>query len=56
MGRPSVDSEAVNVRLQREQLNALDTWRDSQTDTPSRPEAVRRLVIKALSGESINNI
>jgi hypothetical protein len=45
-----VDSEAVNVRFVRETLEALDTWRATQPDPkPSRPEAIRRLVEKALA-------
>jgi hypothetical protein len=43
IGRPSVDSEAVNVRVERDQLVALDDWRRLQSDLPSRPEAIRRL-------------
>jgi hypothetical protein len=44
MGRPSIDSEAVNVRITREGLEALDNWRRKQPDLPGRPEAIRRLV------------
>jgi hypothetical protein len=44
MGRPSVDSEAVNVRLAREALQTIDDWRRKQDDLPGRPEAIRRLV------------
>jgi hypothetical protein len=44
MGRPSVDSEAVNVRITREGLETLDNWRRKQPDLPGRPEAIRRLV------------
>jgi hypothetical protein len=47
-GRPPVDSEAVTLRLQREQLDALDAWRAAQSDNPGRPEAVRRLLALAL--------
>ena len=43
IGRPKVDSEAVNARMERSQLNALDAWAAKQTDTPSRPEALRRI-------------
>lgn len=48
MGRPKVDSEAVNVRLERPMLNALDHWISDQPDTPSRPEAIRRLLAETL--------
>lgn len=47
-GRPRVDSEPVNVRLARKDLDRLDSWRAEQKDRPSRPEAIRRLVAKAL--------
>jgi hypothetical protein len=43
-----VDSEAVNVRFIRADLNRLDDWRAKQEDEPTRPEAVRRLVEKGL--------
>ena len=32
------------VRLPPDQLAALDAWAAVQDDTPTRPEAVRRLV------------
>ena len=44
MGRPPVDSEAVNVRMTVEALKVLDDWRRQQEDLPGRPEAIRRLV------------
>ena len=48
-GRPPVDSEAVNVRLERPALNAIDAWIAAQPEPrPTRPEAIRRLVEKAL--------
>lgn len=43
-GRPTVDSEAVNVRLERPVLTILDGWRREQPDLPTRPEAIRRLI------------
>ena len=49
MGRPVVDSEAVNVRLVRADLDQLDAWRMAQEEEPSRPEAIRRLLAKALA-------
>lgn len=43
IGRPKVDSEAVNVRMERPMLSALDAFATDQGDPPpSRPEAVRR--------------
>jgi hypothetical protein len=50
-GRPTKDSEAVNVRFERAALIAIDEWRRSLPDLPSRPEAVRRLVKKAMGSK-----
>lgn len=44
MGRPAVDSEQVNFRLQRDALDALDAYREAEPDKPSRTEAVRRIL------------
>jgi hypothetical protein len=44
MGRPTVDSEPVTVRVERQRLAVLDEWRRAQPDLPSRPEAIRRLI------------
>ena len=46
-GRPAVDSEAVNVRMQRPLLEQLDALRG---DVP-RPEAIRKLLALALQNE-----
>jgi hypothetical protein len=43
-GRPRVDSDRVEVRFERGQLDALDAWRALQSDAPGRPEAIRRLI------------
>lgn len=43
-GRPPVDSEAVNVRIEKAGLTRIDDWRRNRSDLPSRPEAIRRLV------------
>jgi hypothetical protein len=43
-GRPRVDAEAVNVRIERDALARIDAWRRGQSDLPTRPEAIRRLV------------
>jgi hypothetical protein len=39
------------VRLPGELLTVIDTWADAQSDLPRRPEAIRRLVEKAVKGE-----
>ena len=41
----------VMVRLLPEQATSLDAWRAKQTDRPGRPEAIRRLVERALGAE-----
>lgn len=38
----------VGVRLQPDQLAALDRWIEAQDDKPSRPEAIRRILETAL--------
>lgn len=48
MGRPTVDSEAVNVRFQRPVLDQIDAF--AAEHEVNRPEAVRRLVEKGLEG------
>jgi hypothetical protein len=38
----------VLVRLQAGQLQQLDNWRREESDLPTRAEAMRRLLAKAL--------
>ncbi len=47
-GRPAIDSEPVNVRMEREMLDRLDAWRMEDERGASRPNAVRILVDYAL--------
>lgn len=49
MGRPTVDSVAINVRVERELATQLDAWIAVQPDQPSRPEAIRRLMKSSLT-------
>jgi hypothetical protein len=46
--KPTGKGVQVVVRLQPEQLAALDRWRAGQPDAPSRAEAMRRLMGEAL--------
>lgn len=46
---PTGKGTLIGVRLQPDQLAKVDEWRERQDDTPTRPEAIRRLVEKALS-------
>ena len=47
--RPPETGTLIGTRLQPRALDALDNWRRKQADIPSRPEAIRRLVEKALA-------
>jgi hypothetical protein len=51
-GRPkgAGRGEGVMVRFQQgDLLDQLDAWIERQDDEPSRPEAIRRLLAKALA-------
>lgn len=50
MGRPPVDSEQLNLRIQRDALNGIDAFSADQPDKPSRTEAVRRIIRDWLIG------
>lgn len=41
----------IGVRLQPDQLAALDRWISGQREQLSRPEAIRRLVEKGLGSQ-----
>ncbi|MCH2240048.1 MAG: hypothetical protein MK060_19420 [Blastomonas sp.] len=52
MGRPATGvGTMIGVRLQPNQLAALDRWIAGQPDKPSRPEAVRRILAGAIKYE-----
>lgn len=52
-GRPPTDATPIMVRVSPALLAPLDAWISDQRDPkPSRPEAVRRLVAKALGVET----
>lgn len=47
--RPEAPGTMVGVRLQPDQLAALDAWIEGQEEPrPSRPEAIRKLLERAL--------
>ena len=46
MNKPN---EAILVRMPPELVEMLDEFRRTQSDLPSRPEAVRRIVLERLS-------
>ncbi len=46
-GRPATGrGTPITLRLQSEQLLALDQWIAAEDDNLTRPEAVRRLMVK----------
>jgi hypothetical protein len=50
IGRPRIDATQLAVRMPPENLARLDSWIAAQpVPKPSRPEAIRRLVDKALA-------
>ena len=50
-GRPRTDSTPVMVRLQPDQLAALDAWIAGQDEPrPSRPEAIRQIIAAYIEG------
>jgi hypothetical protein len=51
-GRPKVGAIPVLVRLLPDQAARLDSWRHALTDSPSRPEAIRRLLEQSLPGRT----
>ena len=48
--RRSETGRHVTVRCRRALLRQIDKWRREQADSPSRPEAIRRLVALAIRG------
>jgi hypothetical protein len=53
-GRPATGrGETIGVRLHPPNIAAIDKWREKQTDMPTRPEAIRRLVELGLRGPTL---
>ena len=51
LGRPTVDSEAVNVRLHRAIIDEIDAWIAAEGPPyASRPAAIRKLIEIGLIG------
>jgi hypothetical protein len=45
IGRPSVDTEAVTVRLPRDLISSLDDARRLDPELPTRQEIIRRVLV-----------
>lgn len=50
MAPPRKDTEAVNLRLPRELIEAIDDQRRLEKDLPTRPEMIRRALVEWLAG------
>lgn len=48
-GRPATGWTQIGVKVGAPLLARIDTWREAQSDAPNRPEAIRRLIDKAMS-------
>lgn len=48
IGRPKIDTEAINLRLPRDMIHAIDGLRRVEPDLPTRPEMIRRMLQKIL--------
>lgn len=46
--RPEETGTLIGTRFQSGLLTKIDAWRKAEDDLPSRPEAIRRLIEKAL--------
>ena len=51
-GRPTSDTEPVNLRLPRAMIEELDRRRRDNADLPTRPEMIRRLLQEVFDQES----
>lgn len=54
IGRPPKDTEAVNVRMDREQLAKVDAWQMSR-GLKSRPDAVREMIEAAVKAGGLDD-
>ena len=52
MGRPPTDSEPVMIRMQPAMIAAVDEYRRSLEDLPTRPEVIRRILADFLERET----
>lgn len=48
VGRPKKDTESINLRLERTMIEAIDDLRRQEPDIPTRPEMIRRILVKHL--------
>lgn len=48
MAPPKKDTEAINLRLPRKLIEAIDDRRRIELDLPTRPEMIRRALVQWL--------
>ncbi len=48
VNRRRVDTEAINLRLPRGMIDAIDDQRRKEQDLPTRPEMIRRALVQWL--------
>jgi metal-responsive CopG/Arc/MetJ family transcriptional regulator len=52
MGRPTTDTKGVMVRISESMLQSIDDVRRNESDVPTRPEMIRRIVADWLEQKS----
>lgn len=55
IGRPKTDTKPVMIRMEPEMINAIDEYRRTLDDVPTRPEAMRRILADFLEAWRENN-
>lgn len=51
-GRPKTETAAVTLRLHVDMIQAIDDMRRNETDVPTRPEMIRRILADWLDENS----
>ncbi|MGQ3489381.1 ribbon-helix-helix protein, CopG family [Roseovarius pacificus] len=51
-GRPKTETSAVTLRLHVDVIQAIDDLRRKETDVPTRPEMIRRILADWLERKS----
>lgn len=51
-GRPKTETSAVTLRLHVDMIQAIDDLRRKETDVPTRPEMIRRILADWLDEKS----
>jgi len=54
-GRPKSDTTGVMLRLHKDMLQIIDEEREKRSDTPSRPEMIRRILADWIEQKKIQD-